>query len=126
MVQFNKEKITELNTGYVKEHHLQQKIDAKKKRGLYRRLAVFMVVFSFFAFMLISTITSQMATIEEKGKQEKYLKAKLVETKDKKSQLKDEVHKLKDVDYIGEIARRDYFMSKKGETVFKVPGSSSD
>lgn len=124
MVQFNKEKITELNTGYVKEHHLQQKIDAKKKRGLYRRLAAFLAVFSFLAFALISTIVSQAATLEQKTKQEKHLKSKLEQTKNKKAQLKAEVHKLKDVDYIGEIARRDYFMSGKGETVFK--GSSAD
>ncbi|MDN4527457.1 FtsB family cell division protein [Fictibacillus fluitans] len=126
MVQFNKENITELNTGYVKEHHLQQKIDAKRKRGLYRRLAAFLVIFSVLAFAMLSTITSQMSTLAEKGKQEKQLKSKLAQTKEKKAQLKEEAHKLKDVDYIGEIARRDLFMSKKGEIVFKTQGSSSD
>ena len=35
--------------------------------------------------------------------------------------LKEEVEKLSDIDYLLQIARKDYFFSKDGEIIFKLP-----
>ncbi|MGC4378607.1 septum formation initiator family protein [Fictibacillus sp. Mic-4] len=127
MSQLNKKRnITELNSSYVKEHHLLKRKEAKRKRGLIRRLTLFAIVALVFAFVIISTISRQTAAIEEKEQQQKQLEGKLQHLKGKKAQLKDKVHKLNDPDYILEIARRDLFMTEKGETLFNIHGSSSD
>ncbi|MFC7372350.1 septum formation initiator family protein [Fictibacillus iocasae] len=119
-------KITEIHSGYVQEQELQQKVLAKRKRGLYRRLTVFLTVFSFLAFFVVSTIATQLSTIDEQKQEEKQLQQELKAVRKEKAQLKDEVNKLNDVEYIGEILRRDFFMSKDGETIFKLPESKSD
>lgn len=39
----------------------------------------------------------------------------------KQLELLDQIDRLHDLDYIAEIARRDYFLSPEGEILFKIP-----
>ncbi|MDI3410420.1 septum formation initiator family protein [Bacillus sonorensis] len=45
-------------------------------------------------------------------------------TGSKKADLKDEIVKLKDEDYVAELARKDYYLSKDGEIIFKFDEKS--
>ncbi|WP_370314439.1 FtsB family cell division protein [Guptibacillus hwajinpoensis] len=63
--------------------------------------------------------------MEEKNLQQKQAEEELTKLKDQEKYLTEEIEKLNDLDYIGELARRDYFMSKPGETIFKLPSSSN-
>lgn len=58
---------------------------------------------------------------EEKKEQ---LEKELKSLKTKQADLKEEISKLKDEDYVTELARRDLFMSGDGEIIFNVEKKS--
>ncbi|MFK3961825.1 MULTISPECIES: FtsB family cell division protein [Bacillales] len=120
-----KPKVTEVHSEYHQEKQLQDKVKERRKRGLVRRLTAFAVAALAIAILFISVFTSQAATIEEKNLQQKQAEEELTKLKDQEKYLTEEIEKLNDLDYIGELARRDYFMSKPGETIFKLPSSSN-
>jgi cell division protein DivIC len=119
--QMRQKKITEIHSNYIQNKERHEKVIAKRKRGLYRRLTGAFIVFSFFAFLIITGIAEQLSLLNEKQMEQKELTEEYKALLEEKAQLKDEVNKLKDEEYIGEIARRDFFMSKPGETIFKLP-----
>ena len=121
----HKPKVTEVHSEYHQEKQLQDKVKERRKRGLVRRLTAFAVAALAIAILFISVFTSQAATIEEKNLQQKQAEEELTKLKDQEKYLTEEIEKLNDLDYIGELARRDYFMSKPGETIFKLPSSSN-
>jgi cell division protein DivIC len=119
--QMRQKKITEIHSQYIQNKERHEMVIAKRKRGLYRRLTGAFIVFSFFAFFIITGIAEQLSLLNEKQVEKEELQGEYKALLEEKSQLKEEVNKLKDVEYIGEIARRDFFMSKPGETIFKLP-----
>lgn len=121
MVTPGKTKVTTLNARTVEKYDLELKIKKKRKKGLWRRLSVFFVLLIGGVFMVVSTLTSQASVIEDKKAEKQEVNQKLAEVKDEKQKLKLEVQKLNDIDYIGEIARKEYFFSRPGETIFKLP-----
>jgi cell division protein DivIC len=114
-------KITEIHSQYIQNKERHEKVIAKRRRGLYRRLTGAFIVFSFFAFLIVTGIVEQLSLLNEKQSEQKEIKEQYKALLEEKAQLKDEVNKLNDKEYIGEIARRDFFMSKPGETIFKLP-----
>lgn len=125
MVQRNT-KVTALNENFVKEEKIKQQRAVRRKRGLIRRLTAFGVLVVVIFTVMISTITSQSAVIAEKKEERQKAEERLQDVKKEKAQLKEEVNRLQDPDYIGEVARRDHNMSKPGETIFKVAEDKED
>ncbi|WP_270182897.1 FtsB family cell division protein [Alkalihalobacillus sp. CinArs1] len=120
-----KPKVTEVHSDYHKEKQLQDKVKERRRRGLIRRLIAFAVPALVLTILFISVFTSQAATIKEKQIQQKQAEEELVKLEQQEKYLKEEIKKLNNLDYIGELARRDYSMSKPGETIFKLPSSSN-
>ncbi|MCA0989555.1 FtsB family cell division protein [Guptibacillus algicola] len=120
-----KSKVTEVHSDYNKEQQLQDKVKERRRRGLIRRLIAFAVPALVLTILFISVFTSQAATIKEKQIQQKQAEEELVKLEQQEEYLKEEIKKLNNLDYIGELARRDYSMSKPGETIFKLPSSSN-
>lgn len=118
-----KTKVTALKYSAVEKYDRELKIKNKRKKGLIKRLTVFSFLVIAGVYMVVSTLSSQTTVIEDKRKEKMALDQKLADVKDKKQELKSEVHKLNDVDYIGEIARKEYFFSKPGEIIFKLPSN---
>lgn len=91
-----------------------------KKKHLLRRLLVFFLCFFTVIVGVNITFYQQKVSVKEKQREveklSKEMKVLLAEEKD----LKDEIKKLNDDEYIAKIARRDYFFSKEGETIFPV------
>lgn len=123
MVTPRKTKVTTLNNRTVEKYDRELKIKSKRKKGLFRRLTVFFLLVICGIFMVVSTLSSQASVIEEKKEEKKAQSQKLEEVMDKKQELKLEVIKLNDTDYIGEIARKEYFFSRPGEIIFKLPSN---
>jgi cell division protein DivIC len=121
MVTPGKTKVTTLNNRTVEQYDRDMKVKNKRKKGLFRRLTVFAFLVSIGSYLVISTLTSQASVIENKNEEKKVLEQKLVEVQSEKQKLKLEVQKLHDIDYIGEIARKDYSFSRPGEIIFKLP-----
>ncbi|MCF6411910.1 FtsB family cell division protein [Pseudalkalibacillus salsuginis] len=120
------DKVTALNENYVTQEKKKQERARRRKQGLLRRLTVFGVLVVIMFTVMIATLTSQAAQIAEKKEEKQAVEQRLEEVKAEKAQLSDEVNKLQDPDYIGEVARRDYNMSKPGETIFKLPDNKEE
>lgn len=52
-------------------------------------------------------------------------KVELKNVKSKNRELKQQVEQLKDADYVAKIIRQKYYFSKKGETIYSLPGDKS-
>ncbi|WP_227397272.1 FtsB family cell division protein [Jeotgalibacillus aurantiacus] len=98
------------------EHHRQS-----HKKRLIRRLSVFAVFAVIVSGLLISSMVSQASALEEKNAQKAQLEEKIAELKVQEENLKNEIVKLNDDEYIAKLARRDYFLSDSGEIIFTIP-----
>ncbi|MDY0394857.1 septum formation initiator family protein [Virgibacillus halophilus] len=94
--------------------------DRKKKRQrLIRRLVLFIVVFMLVAGSLAAYHFKQRSIRAEKVDEYHELQQKYADLQKKEQNLKEEIKLLNDDDYILDIARTNYFFSKKGEVIFK-------
>ncbi|TLS35000.1 septum formation initiator family protein [Pseudalkalibacillus caeni] len=112
-----------MNSNYVQTKQFQEKARQRRRRGLVRRLTAFAIIALVMSGVFLSIFTSQAATLNEKLDEKQKAQAELKEMQKKEKMLKEEIQQLNNMEYIGEIARRDYFMSKPGETIFKLPSN---
>lgn len=124
MVTDKKKKVTPLGSNaYIEDRELYDKVRKKRRRGLARRLAAFFILVGVAAVSITSVLAQQQAVIAQKQQQKASYQQKLSQIEKKGHTLKGEVKKLNDPNYVGKIARRDYFLTKKGETVFTSQGN---
>ena len=115
-----KKKVAKINTDYShKQEQIKQNTD-RKRIGLIRRLTVFGVLALIIGGLMVSALITQTSAIENKKAEKVKLEQQLTKLQSKQKQLKGEIVKLNDDDYIKKIARRDYFLSEDGEIIFNV------
>ena len=115
-----KKKVAKLNPDYShKQEQIKQNTD-RKRIGLIRRLTVFGVLALIIGGLMVSALITQTSAIENKKAEKVKLEQQLTKLQSKQKQLKGEIVKLNDDDYIKKIARRDYFLSEDGEIIFNV------
>ncbi|KAA6443766.1 FtsB family cell division protein [Bacillus swezeyi] len=119
-----KRNISQIQNEYKEQIERKQQHLKRKRRGLYRRLTVFGAVVLLSAIVMVSSLWSQSSDISAKEEKKEELLKKLYQLETKKSNLKDEIVKLKDEDYVAELARKDYYLSKEGEIIFKFDEKS--
>ncbi|MFB5663764.1 septum formation initiator family protein [Alteribacillus sp. HJP-4] len=126
----NKKKVTEINKPYVKEQKReQQRQEAyaeKRRRGLIRRMTALAAVAALIAIVFTVILVSQWSTMEAKKSEKAEMENQYEQMQAEEIQLKQDVKNYNDLDYIAEIARRDYYLTKPGETLYKVPDESAD
>jgi cell division protein DivIC len=113
--------IAKLQTDYVLQHEESQISVARKKRLLYRRLTVFFIFVAIITYLMISTLISQNSTLADKKIEKEQAQQELSSLKKEEILLKDEIVKLNDDDYIGKLARKEYFLSDENEIIFTLP-----
>ncbi|MBK3496906.1 septum formation initiator family protein [Viridibacillus sp. YIM B01967] len=106
---------------YIESMERQQ----RKKRGvkirLYRRLALFATIFALVMGSLVFTLINQKQTLAKKEQQKIELTQQLSDTQDQQEELKIQIAKLNDDDYIAKLARKELFLSEDGEIIFSIP-----
>ncbi len=92
----------------------------KKKKKKYGPLLL-----SLLSFVIIAattyTIGRYWVDIYGKYKEKKELEKELTSLKEKEEELKVDVNKLQDADYIARYAREKYYYSKDGEYILRIP-----
>ncbi len=88
-------------------------------KGFKHFLNFFIVIVIIFVFGV--TIINNIISLYDKYREKEELSKKLIFLKNKENQLKVDVEKLQDSDYIAKYAREKYFYSKEGEIIFKIP-----
>ncbi|MFE4814189.1 septum formation initiator family protein [Peribacillus simplex] len=126
MSSLRKRKVAKMENPYVAQQEKKVQTVEKKKRGLMRRLTLYSVFAAVFLIFAVSTLITQNVALDEKVKQKEEMKEKLAGLKKDETLLKEEIVKLNDDDYIAKIARRDYFLSEKGEIIFTLPKGKED
>ncbi|MCY9344465.1 cell division protein DivIC [Bacillus inaquosorum] len=122
---FSRERtITEIQNDYKEQVERQNQLKKRRRKGLYRRLTVFGVLVFLTAIVLASSVWSQTSSLSAKEEKKEQLEKELKSLKTKQTDLKEEISKLKDEDYVTELARRDLFMSGDGEIIFNVEKKS--
>ncbi|MDG3075961.1 cell division protein DivIC [Bacillus halotolerans] len=112
--------ITEIQNDYKEKVERQNQLKKRRRKGLYRRLTVFGALVFLTAIVLASSVWSQTSSLSAKEEKKEQLEKELKNLKTKQTDLKEEISKLKDEDYVTELARRDLFMSGDGEIIFNV------
>ncbi|MFX3619037.1 MAG: septum formation initiator family protein [Sporolactobacillus sp.] len=115
--------VTPLQTEYLQSQQIVEKRKEKRRRGLFRRLTVFTVLFTIVCVVMAVSLISQSREINSVVKQKQTLEKQIAASTDNAKKLKQHIKLLHNKQYIGEIARHDYLLSKKGEIIFSKPGN---
>lgn len=96
---------------------------AKKKKIKKKatRLATFGVLSIILIIIISLTLFSVFLDIIDKYKEKNKLNQELIALKEKESELKTNVKKLEDPEYLARYAREKYFYSKDGELILRIP-----
>jgi len=116
-----KRNVSTIQTTFVEQQEYAEIASARKRRLLIRRLSLFTLLACLLTYLLISSNISQTTQFEAKMAQKKKLEHQFADLKKQQSILKEEIVKLNDDEYIGKLARKEYFFSEKNEVIFNIP-----
>src|SRR5699024_1441507 len=116
-----KKKITRLDSNYMQQYDAYMGRQKRKKQRLIRRL----VLFSIIAVIAIGSMATyhikQRVLQAEKSEEYEQMEEDLAKVEDQEAHYREEIKLLNDEEYVLEIARTNYFFSKEGELIFKIP-----
>jgi cell division protein DivIC len=121
-----KKNVARIENQYVQQREKAGIAESRKRKLLFRRLAVFALFASVISYLMISTYISQSAALEKKQAEKDQLEQKLATLQKKQEILDEEIVKLNDDEYIAKLARKEYFLSEKNEIIFNLPKEKED
>ncbi|WP_157404590.1 septum formation initiator family protein [Shouchella shacheensis] len=113
--------IKEIDTGYMEQRQQELERQARRRKGLRRRLGFLVLLFAVMVGTLAVTLFSQSSTIANQQTYEEELGHELSNLEEEESQLLQDIENYNDEEYIAEIARRDYLLTFPGETLYTIP-----
>lgn len=112
--------IARIRSSYMQQYEAQKERQKRRKKRLFRRLSLFSVL----VILLFGSLTiyhfNQRSVYSEKKQQYEQLSEQLVDLEKEEKNLEEEINLLNDEEYILDIARTNYFLSKKGELIFQI------
>ncbi|MFS0749645.1 FtsB family cell division protein [Oceanobacillus sp. 1P07AA] len=116
-----KKNVTRLDSNYMQQHDVYIERQKRKKQRLVRRLVLFGLVIAIAFGSMTAYHVNQRAAKADKLEEYQQLEEELAQLKKQETNLEEEIHLLQDEDYVLDIARTNYFFSKEGEKIFKLP-----
>ncbi|MFB1083457.1 septum formation initiator family protein [Jeotgalibacillus sp. JSM ZJ347] len=116
-----KPRVTSLENQYTAAHEKKEHHRQSHRKRLARRLTAFFVMAAVVSGVLISSMVTQASVLEDKQTEKAQLEQKIVDLEKQEDNLRNEIVKLNDDEYIAKLARRDYFLSESGEIIFTIP-----
>lgn len=126
MSAIRKKNIAKIENQYVQQREKAGIAESRKRKLLFRRLAVFALFASVISYLMISTYISQSSALEKKQGEKEQLEQKLASLEKQQEILDEEIVKLNDDEYIAKLARKEYFLSEKNEIIFNLPKEKKD
>ncbi|MFT8320024.1 MAG: septum formation initiator family protein [Bacillus sp. (in: firmicutes)] len=125
-IKIKKPDVAKLQTDYTIQQEATSISATRRKKLLFRRLTVFFLFAAAFGFLMISTLISQSSTLEEKTVEKKKLDVRIASLQKQEKDLNEQIAKLNDQEYLAKLARKDLFLSEKGEIIFNIPNEKGD
>lgn len=119
-------KVREFNSYYREQQEIAIEKISNSQKLLVRRLCALGIFVVIAISVTTLTLQSQKSVLENKLEIKQQLKTEVAQVQLIERDLQDEVENLNNLEYISEIARRDYYLTKPGETIFKVTPMTSD
>ena len=95
-------------------------MDSKKNKLKYRMLLFFPACF-LILMLVAGSISKTWVQIAKKYDEKRLLDEKIISLKEKEEELKVDVERLNDPDYVARYAREKYLYSKDGEIILRLP-----
>ncbi len=92
-----------------------------KKKQIKRKLLFVSIIYIVIGSILIENIASTSYQIFLKYQEKKEFTKKIGNLKEEEEELKGQVTKLQDPDYVARYAREKYLFSKDGEIIIRIP-----
>jgi len=92
-----------------------------KRKKVKRNFIIISLVYLVLGFFLLETVIKTGYELYTKSKEKREFKEELSILKEKEEELKGQVNKLQDPDYIARYAREKYLYSKDGEIIIRIP-----
>ncbi|WP_068675816.1 septum formation initiator family protein [Oceanobacillus sp. Castelsardo] len=113
--------VAKIDSSYMQQYDTYIERQKRKKQRLVRRLVLFAVTTLIIFGCMAGYHMKQRAIHAEKVAQHEQLEKELNELKQSEKNLKEEIELLNNEDYVLDIARTNYFLSKEGELIFTIP-----
>jgi cell division protein DivIC len=113
--------VRRLTSEYIEHQEKMREEKERRKKGLKRRLSVFGGAIGAFMIFAVITLFQQHNAIESQEQENYQLETQLSDMKEEGTALEEEIEALHNPEYIAELARRDYFLTKPNETLFQLP-----
>lgn len=113
-------RVTKIQSAYVDRYDKEMERKQTRKKKLLQRLMIVSSVFVIFLGVMVSYHFSQRGQYADKGDQSEALMQEYGDLHTEKKSLLEEIDLLNDEDYVLDIARTNYFLSKEGELIFQV------
>ena len=92
-----------------------------KRKKVRRNFIIISLIYLVLGFLLMQTVVKTAYELYTKTKEKKEFQEELSLLKEKEDELKGQVNKLQDPDYIARYAREKYLYSKDGEIIIRIP-----
>ena len=92
-----------------------------KRKKVRRNFVIITLVYLVLGFLLMQTVVKTAYELYTKSKEKREFQEELTILKEKEEELKGQVNKLQDPDYIARYAREKYLYSKDGEIIIRIP-----
>lgn len=116
-----KNTVTKMNSSYMDKYDAHVDRQRRKKSRLTRRLILFAVVVMITLGSMATYHIKQRDVYADKAEEYVSLQEEYASLQQKETYYNEEINLLNDDEYILDIARTNYFFSKEGELIFKVP-----
>ena len=114
-------KVEQIGNQYTSQRNKQKQRNKMKMRIVRRRITVFGGILLAIILMLIIVLVLQKQSNSEDAAERKHKEEQFQKQQDEEIALKEKLNNLNDKDYIEKIARDDYYLSNKGEVIFRLP-----
>ncbi|ACJ32439.1 FtsB family cell division protein [Anoxybacillus flavithermus] len=114
-------KVKKIQTSYVIQQEKQEYKKTQRRKKKVIRFSIVATMALAASSLFLYTMMVQSSMIDEQIKTKEQLEEKLHTLQQDEKRLKEEIKKLNDDQYIAELARKQYFLSKEGEIIFITP-----
>ncbi|SGU96504.1 cell-division initiation protein [Staphylococcus aureus] len=116
-----KNKVENIENQYTSQENKKKQRQKMKMRVVRRRITVFAGVLLAIIVVLSILLVVQKHRNDIDAQERKAKEAQFQKQQNEEIALKEKLNNLNDKDYIEKIARDDYYLSNKGEVIFRLP-----